>query len=72
MIHLVNYNATNSHSISGIDVVCRPPESETVKTVKLYRLEHDAAIDLQLKLQPHAALFTVPEIRTYALIVIGW
>ena len=72
LIHLVNYNATNSPSISGIDVVCRPPESETVKTVKLYRLEHDAAIDLQFKIQPHAASFTVPEIRTYALIVIGW
>ena len=72
MVHLVNFNAKSSPSISGIDVVCRPPDSETVKTIKLYGLEHDAAIDLPFKTRADTASFTVPEMKTYALIVVGW
>ncbi len=72
MVHLVNYDAKNTPSISGIDLVCRPPVSETAKSVKLYGLDHNATVDLSFKIQPHAASFTVPEMKTYALIVIGW
>ena len=72
MIHLVNYNATNTTSISGIDVVCRLPEGETPKSVKLYGLERDAAVDLPFKIRAHAAIFTVPEVNTYSLVVVGW
>ena len=72
MVHLVNYNAKSTPSISGIDIVCRPPEGGTVKSVKLYGLEYSAAVDLPFKIQPQAASFSLPEMKTYALIVVGW
>ncbi|HKT11960.1 MAG TPA: alpha-amylase family protein [Terriglobia bacterium] len=72
MLHLVNYNAKNIPSITGIDLVCRLPEGETAKSVRLYGLEYDAAVDLPFKIQRDAASFTVPEMKTYALVVIGW
>ena len=72
MVHLVNYNAKSTPSISGIDIVCRPPEGGTAKSVKLYGLEHNAGIDILFKNQARAASFTVPEMKIYALIVVGW
>lgn len=72
MVHLVNYNAKSTPSISGIDIVCRPPEGGTAKSVKLYGLEYSAAVDLPFKIQPQAASFSLPEMKTYALIVVGW
>ena len=72
MLHLVNYNAKNIPSISGIDVVCRLPEGETAKSVSLYGLEHDAAADIPFTTQGDAASFAVPEMKTYSLIVIAW
>lgn len=72
MVHLVNYNAKTAPSISGIDIVCCLPERETAKSVKLYGLERSAAVDLSFKAQPHAASFSLPEMKTYALIVVGW
>ncbi|HET9180428.1 MAG TPA: alpha-amylase family protein [Terriglobia bacterium] len=72
MVHLVNYNAKTASSISGIDIVCRLPGGETAKSVKLYEIEHSAAVDLPFKTQPHAASFSLPEMKTYALIVVGW
>lgn len=72
MVHLVNYNAKTAPTISGIDIVCRLPEQETAKSVKLYGLEHSAAVDLPFKTQPQAASFSLPDMKTYAVIVVGW
>ncbi len=72
MVHLVNYNAKLAPSITSIDVVCRLPEGETAKCVKLYGLDNDTAIDLPFTIQRHAASFTVPEMKTYSLVVVGW
>ena len=72
MLHLVNYNAKTTPSISSIDVVCRLPEGTTAKTVNLHGLEHIAALDLPFTTQPRAVSFTVPEMKTYALLAIGW
>ncbi|HEV2246981.1 MAG TPA: alpha-amylase family protein [Terriglobia bacterium] len=72
MVHLVNYNVKTAPSISGIDIVCRLPEGDTAKSVELYGLEYSAAVDLPFKIQARAASFSLPEMKTYALIVVGW
>ncbi|HEX5412743.1 MAG TPA: alpha-amylase family protein [Terriglobia bacterium] len=72
MVHLVNYNAKTAPTISGIDIVYRVPEREIAKSVKLYELEHSAAVDLPFKTRPQAASFSLPEMKTYALIVVAW
>jgi hypothetical protein len=68
----VNYDAKNTPSISSIDLVCRLPEGTTPKSVRLLRLEEDSPVDLALAAQPHRVSFTVPEMKTYALLVISW
>ncbi|HXH50113.1 MAG TPA: alpha-amylase family protein [Terriglobia bacterium] len=72
MVHLVNFNAKNTASITGIDVVCRLPEGESAKSVKLHGLEHSAGVDLPFEIQAGAASFSIPEMKTYSLVVIGW
>ncbi len=72
MVHLVNYNASNTPSISAIDVVCHLPEGTTPKSVSLLRLEDDSPVDLAFAAQRHGVSFTVPEMKTYAVLVIGW
>ena len=72
MIHLVNFNAKTTPSISSIDVVCNLTGGETAKSVRLYSLEHDAAVDLPFKTRAHATYFTVPEMKTYCLVEISW
>ena len=72
MVHLVNYDAKNTPLITGIDVVCRLPGEATPKSVRLLRLEEDSPVDLAFAAQPHGVSFTVPEMKTYALLVIGW
>ncbi|HET7100483.1 MAG TPA: hypothetical protein VFJ52_04970, partial [Terriglobia bacterium] len=72
MVHLVNFNAKNTPSISAIDVVCRLPEGTTPKSVRLLRLENDSPVDLTFAAQAHGVSFTVPDMKTYAVLVIGW
>jgi len=72
MVHLVNYDAKNTPSISSIDLVCRLPEGTTPKSVGLLRLEDASPVDLTFAAQPHGVSFTVPEMKTYALLVIDW
>lgn len=72
MVHLVNFNAKNTPSISGIDVVCHTPKGATPTSVKLLRLEDDSPVDLTFAAQTHGVSFTVPEMKTYAVVVISW
>ena len=72
MIHLVNYNAEAEPSISSIDVKCRLAEGTAVQAVKLYAIHQESPADISFKTGPAAISFTVPEIKTYALIVVSW
>ena len=72
MVHLVNFNAKRTPSISGIDVVCHLPEGVTPKSVQLLRLEDDSPADLTFSAEAHGLSFTVPEMKTYAVLIISW
>jgi Beta-galactosidase/Beta-galactosidase trimerisation domain len=72
MLHLVNFGAAHSPAISGVDVVWNLPADATAKTVSLLSPERTTPVDLVFRQRLRAVSMTVPEIKTYAVLVIEW
>jgi hypothetical protein len=71
-LHLVNYGAATTPALSGIRVRVILPQNNKARTATLYTPESADARSLVLNGDSSGAGFTVPEVRTYALIAIQW
>jgi len=50
----------------------RVPSGEVVKDVKMFEVDGDSPRPLDFRPGPSSATFTIPEIRTYAVIAVSW
>ncbi len=72
LIHLVNYDAGNTPTISSVAVTCAVPEGRVVKGVSLYEVDRDSPQALSFTRGRSSVAFTVPEVKAYAVIAVGW
>ncbi|HEV2492485.1 MAG TPA: beta-galactosidase trimerization domain-containing protein [Terriglobia bacterium] len=72
VVHLVNYDARNAPSIHSIEVECHMPSGASAKRVSLYSVDADAPSVLDFTARAPAVVFTVPEVRTYAVVTLSW
>ena len=72
LLHLVNYGAATSPTISDIRVRLVLPQNKKARSATLYTPESDAARSLVLSSDSSGAAFTIAEIQAYALISIQW
>ncbi|MBI4875132.1 MAG: beta-galactosidase trimerization domain-containing protein [Acidobacteria bacterium] len=73
MVHLVNYNHKNQPLIAAVEVRCRLPQGAAVKQVSLCSPDSGGAIaPLKAAQSGPEAVFTVPEVKVYAIAVVNW
>ena len=72
LIHLVNYDARNTPAISSLRCTARVPSGKVVKDVKMYEVDTDSPRQLTFSPGPSSATFTIPEMKTYAIIAVAW
>jgi hypothetical protein len=72
LLHLVNYDATATPTISGSRVRVVLPKNSKARSATLYEPDSNAPQSLTLSGVGTAAEFTVPELKTYALVAIQW
>jgi hypothetical protein len=72
LVHLVNYNASNTPAIENIEIKCALPQSSSARSVSLYSLASENPTPLQFQMQGTAAVFSVPKMNTYSVAMINW
>jgi hypothetical protein len=73
LIHLVNYDARNTPAISSLRCTARVPSGNVVKDVKMYEIDAESPRALDFTPGPSSsATFTIPEMKTYAIIAVAW
>lgn len=72
LIHLINYDARNTSSISSVQVTCATPDGKVVKDVSLYEVESESPRVLSFTPGRSSVTFTIPEVKTYAVIAVTW
>ena len=72
LIHLVNYNAANAPVIPSVDVSCRVPKGTVVKEVSMYEVDSESPSTINFRAGSSAVAFTIPQVKTYAIVAISW
>jgi hypothetical protein len=72
LIHLVNYDAAHTPSISSVRCTLALPSGKVVKDVKMYEVGADSPQVLSFSPGPSSVSFTVPEMKTYVVIAVSW
>jgi hypothetical protein len=72
LLHLVNYDAARTPTVSGATVRVVLPDNKKARTATLYAPESADARSLVLSSDSSGSAFTVPEITTYAMISVQW
>jgi len=72
LLHLVNYDAANTPTLSGTRVRLVLPDRNNARTATLHAPESADARPLALTSDSFGTFLTVPEIRAYALVSIQW
>jgi hypothetical protein len=72
LIHLVNYDAQHMPSISSVRCTCALPSGKVAKDVKMYEVAADSPRALSFSPGPSSVSFTIPEVKTYAVIAVSW
>jgi len=72
LIHLVNYDAAKTPAISSVRCSVRVPAGEVVKDVKMYEVDADSPRPVTFAPGSSQAAFTIPEMKTYAVIAVSW
>jgi len=72
LIHLVNYDARNTPGISSVQVTCAIPDGKVAKDVSLYEVDSDSPRALSFMPKRSSVSFTIPEVKTYAVIAVSW
>lgn len=71
IVHLVNYNR-QLPLIENIAVKCVLPEGNSANAVRLYSADSDSYETLDFRMQGSQAVFTVPKLKTYCMVVVNW
>ncbi len=72
LVHLVNYNATETPTIARQQVQVVLPQNKKAQKVTLYAPDLNGARTLNFTNNGSSVEFTVQEMKTYALIAIDW
>jgi hypothetical protein len=72
LIHLVNYDARNTPALSSLRCTARVPGGQVVKDVVMYEVDADAPRPLDFTPGDSSATFTIPDMKTYAVIAVRW
>jgi glycosyl hydrolase family 42 (putative beta-galactosidase) len=72
LLHLVNYDAAKTPALSALQCTVRIPGGNVVKEVKMYEVGGDSPRPIDFTPGPSSATFTVPELKTYAVLAVGW
>lgn len=72
LIHLVNYNARSTPTISSVRVTCAVPNGRVPEDVILCDVECDSPRALSFNPRPSSVSFTILEVKTYAVIAVSW
>jgi len=72
LIHLVNYDARKTPAISSLRCTARVPSGRVVKEVKMFEVDADSPRPLSFTPGSSSATFTIPEMKTYAIIAVSW
>jgi hypothetical protein len=72
LIHLVNYDARNTPSIASVRCTLALPSGKVAKDVKMYEVAADVPRALSFSPGPSSVSFTIPEVKTYAVIAVSW
>jgi hypothetical protein len=72
LIHLVNYNAQNAPAISSVRCTCTLPHGAVAKDVRIYEVDGDSPRVLSFSPGSSSVSFTIPEVKTYAVIAVSF
>jgi hypothetical protein len=72
LIHLINYNAPNTPSIPSVPCACTLPRGKAAKDVKMCEVDADRPRVLSFSPGPASVSFTIPEVKTYAVIAVSF
>ena len=72
LLHLVNYDAAKTPVISAVHCTVRVPSGKVVNEVKMYEVDRDLPRPLPFSPGPSSAAFSIPEMKTYAMIAVSW
>jgi hypothetical protein len=72
LLHLVNYNAAKTPAISSLRCTIRVPSGKVVKEVMMYEVDAESPRPISFTPGPSSATFTVPQMKTYAVIAVNW
>jgi hypothetical protein len=72
LLHLVNYDAAKTPALSALQCTVRIPGGNEVQEVKMYEVGGDSPRPVYFTPGPSSATFTVPEMKTYVIIAVGW
>ena len=67
LLHLVNYKPESV--VEKAEVTWRPPRGQAARQIDLYSPDTESSVRLEFRGAEWAARFTVPEVRTYAIVV---
>ena len=71
MIHLVNYDAANTPQIKDVELRCATVSGKGATSVRLYSADVDGSQALPFKMQGPNAVFTIPAMKTYCMVVVS-
>jgi hypothetical protein len=58
--------------IPSVDVSCRVPKGAVVKEVSLYEVDSESPSTINFRAGPSAVAFTLPQVKTYAIVAVSW
>ncbi len=70
MLHLINYDAARSPSVRNVEVSLKIPDGKNVKQLSMLSPDEESGQSLDSYVRDGRAIFTVPRLETYNLIVI--
>ena len=71
MIHLVNYDAANTPQIKDVELRCATVGGKGATSVRLYSADVDGSQALPFEMQGPNAVFTIPAMKTYCMVVVS-
>jgi hypothetical protein len=72
LIHLINYNAPKVPEIPSVDVSCKAPNGKVVNGVMMYEVDSESPTSINFSAGSSAIAFTIPRVKTYAIVAIQW
>jgi hypothetical protein len=72
LVHLINYNARSSPTISSVRCKCTLPRGAVARDVRMYEVDEDSPRVLEFSAGASSASFAIAEMKTYAVIALSW